>query len=236
MNTKLGPFRRLLAVGGVALAGTVALTGCSLLESASPDDTESNEVTDEQADQAADAAPGDCLPEVYNGPDATAFTVECDAPEAFWTLTAIEKDPAVTASADGSIEDPAGIYALCGDEVNAQLPGKPWTDWDMIYDPTSLKVDYLYCIEALGTPNAAGVTPVVPSNAGECFSTADWNIGVYDCADPLVDATLVSVIEVDQAEWETVDYDTLANEQCTSASYAPAMDYFGRTAAVFCID
>jgi hypothetical protein len=236
MNTKFGPIRRVLAVSGIALAGTVAFSGCSLLDQAASEDTESNEVTNEQVDQAADAAPGDCLPEVYNGPDATAFTVDCDAPEAFWTLTAIEADPGITAEADGSIADPTAIYGVCGEEVNAQVPGKNWTDWDMIYDEVTLEVNYLYCIEALGTPTAAGVTPVVPSNAGECFSTADWNYGVYDCADANVDATVASVIEIDQAEWATADYDALAMEQCTSSSYFPAQDYFGRVAAVFCID
>jgi hypothetical protein len=232
----LGPIRRLLAVGGAAVAGALALTGCGMLEDAATENTADDEVSSSQLDAAADAAAGDCLPEPPVGGPTDTFAIECDSAEAFWTLTAIEANPDVLATADGSVEDPAAVYELCGEEVNAQIPGQAWTDWNMIYDQTTLKIDYLFCLEAIGNPTPEGATPVVPSAAGECFSTADFMLGTYDCNAGVTDATIASVITVDQAEWETVDYDALAMEQCTSSSYFPATDIFGRTAAVFCID
>jgi hypothetical protein len=230
------PIRRLLAVGGVVLAGSVALSGCSLLADAANDDTSGTEVSGEQVDAVAEAKAGDCLPEEMLSQQDTTFTVPCDDPTAFWTLTAIEADSTAVATTDGSgVVDPQPVYDLCGEQVNAQVPGATWTDYSMIYNPSTYEVDYLFCVEALGNPSAEGATPTVPANAGECTlsTTEQWNYGVFDCA--AGDSTISSVISVDQAEWATVNPDDLAME-CTGSSYMPGTDQFGRTAAVFCLE
>lgn len=237
LNTEtFGPIRRLLAIGGVALAGSVALSGCGILEDAASDSATDNEVSNEQVDAVADAKAGDCLPEEMISADPSVFAVECSDPTAFWTITEIQADPGLTATADGSgVEDPQAIFDLCGETVGAQVPGATWTDWSMIYDQTTYAVDYVFCVEANGVPSSEGVTPTVPANAGECTLTAttQWNFGTIDCA--AGDAVITSVIDIPQAEWETADVDALAAE-CTGSSYYPAEDQFGRTASVFCLE
>ena len=240
LNTEtFGPIRRLLAVGGVALAGAVALSGCGILDdAASSDSTDDTEVNSDQYDAAADAAEGDCLPEPPVGGDNSTFAIDCSDPTAFWTLTAIEADPGITAEADGSIADPTPIYELCGDEVGANIPGAAWTDWNMIYDQTTLNVDYLFCLEANGNPTADGATPVYPSAEGECFSSADYMIGTYPCDSATVDSTIVDVVEVDPAEWATAEADaeSIATDECAGdwSYYIAAVDQFGGTAAIYC--
>ncbi|MDA1360522.1 hypothetical protein O1R50_12870 [Glycomyces luteolus] len=238
LNTEtFGPIRRLLAVGGIALAGSVALSGCGILEDAASDSATDNEVSDEQVDAVADAKVGDCLPEEMISADPSVFAVDCSDPTAFWTITAFEADPGLTAASDGSsLTDPQPIFDMCGEEVGAQIPGATWTDWSMVYDQTTLEVNYIFCVEANGNPSTEGVTPTVPANEGECTLTAttQWNYGTIDCA--AGDAAITSVIEVPQAEWETVDVDALATEECTGSSYFGAEDQFARTAAVFCLE
>lgn len=240
LNTEtFGPIRRLLAVGGVALAGSVALTGCSILEDAASDTSSDTEVSGDQFDAVAEAAAGDCLPETMLGEDSSTFAVECSDPTAFWTLTAIEADPGLTAEADGSIADPTPIYDLCGEEVGAQIPGAAWTDWNMVYDQTTFAVDYLFCVEAIGTPSALGTTPVVP-NVGECFNSmaAEYQYGVLPCDSADVDSEVVDVFEVDPASWATAEADaeSMAMGECAGdwSYYSAAVDQFGRTAAIYC--
>ncbi|MCC3763629.1 hypothetical protein K3N28_11160 [Glycomyces sp. TRM65418] len=234
-----GPIRRALAVGGLALTGTLALTGCGILDQASSTDSAS-EVSEEQFDAVADAAAGDCLPEEMLGGDNSTFAVDCEDPTAFWTITAIEADPAVTANASGTVDDPAGVYELCGETVAAQIPGSPWTDWNMIYDPTTLTVDYLFCVEAIGVPTAAGTTPVVPA-AGECYNSmsvsSELHFGTLPCDSADVDSVVVDAIAVDQADWATADAEAIAAE-CSGewVYYQPVMDQFGRTTAVYCTE
>jgi hypothetical protein len=240
LNTETsGPIRRLLAVGGVVLAGSVALSGCSLLEEAASDETSGSEVSGEQFDAVAEAAAGDCLPEVMLGEDSSTFAVECSDPTAFWTLTAIEADPGLTAEADGSLADPTPIYDLCGESVGAQVPGATWTDWNMVYDQVTMNVDYLFCVEAIGNPSALGTTPTVPG-AGECFNSmaAEFQYGVLACDSPDVDTTVVDVFEVDPASWATAEADaeSIAMGECEGdwTYYSAAVDQFGRTAAIYC--
>ncbi|HEX2144973.1 MAG TPA: hypothetical protein VHG10_10745 [Glycomyces sp.] len=233
-----GPIRRLLAVGGVAIAGTVALSGCGILEDAASDSSSDTEVSDEQFDAVAEAAEGDCLPEAMLSEESSTFAVECSDPTAFWTLTAIEADPAVTASSDGSVADPQPIYDLCGETVGAQTPGAAWTDWNMVYDTTTLTVDYLFCVEAIGNPTAAGTNPVVP-DAGECFNSmsvsSEFHYGTLPCDSADVDTVVVDAIAVDQAEWAMADAETISADCSGEWTYfQPATDQFGRTTAVYC--
>jgi len=232
-----GPIRRLLAVGGIAVAGVVALSGCSLLEDAASD-TPTDEVNGEQFDAVADAASGDCLPEPPVGGATDTFAIECNSAEAFWTLTAIEADPGITAESDGSIADPTAIYELCGDEVGANIPGQAWTDWNMVYDQTTLNVDYLFCLEAIGNPTVDGATPVYPSAEGECFNSTDYMYGTYACDSASVDSTIVDVFEVQPDGWANAagDAESMATGECSGdwTYYAPAVDQFGRAAAIYC--
>lgn len=240
LNTEtFGPIRRLLAVGGVALAGSVALSGCGILEDAGSD-TGSTEVSADQVDAVADAAVGDCLPEAMISDDPSVFAVECSDPTAFWTITAIDHDPGVTADAGGSFADPTPVYDLCGETVAAQTPGAKWTDWNMIYDQVTLGVDHLFCVEAIGNPTAAGTNPVVP-DAGDCFSSAsvasEFHYGTIYCCAPEVDNVVVDAIAVDQAEWATADAEAISAD-CSGdwTYYAGATDQFGRTTAVYCTE
>lgn len=235
-----GPIRRLLAVGGIALAGSVALTGCGILEDAASDSATDNEVSGEQVDAVAEAAAGDCLPEAMLGADTSTFAVPCDDPTAFWSITAIEADPGLTATSDGaSLTDPQPIFDMCGEEVGAQVPGATWTDWSMVYDQTTFAVDYIFCVEALGVPSALGTTPTVP-DVDECFNSmaGEYQYGTLACDSADVDSTVVDVVEVDPAEWMGADAnaEAIAGE-CSGdwMSYLPAVDQFGRTAAVYCL-
>ncbi|MCD0444840.1 hypothetical protein LO763_14575 [Glycomyces sp. A-F 0318] len=232
-----GPIRRLLAVGGVAVAGTVALTGCGILEDAATENTADDEVNSAQYDAVADAAEGDCLPEPPVGGATDTFAIACDDPEAFWTLTAIAADPGITATG-GSIADPAAVYELCGEEIGANIPGQAWTDWNMIYDQTTGNVDYLFCLEATGNPTVDGATPVYPSAEGECFSSTDYMIGTYPCDAAGVDSTIVDTVEVQADAWATAEADaeSIATGECSGdwTYYLPAIDQFGRAAAVYC--
>jgi hypothetical protein len=236
----LGPIRRILAVGGVALAGSIALTGCGILEDAASDSTTDNEVSDEQVDAVADAKVGDCLPEEMISADPSIFAVDCSDPTAFWTITAFEADPGLTANTDGSsLTDPQPVFDMCGETVGAQVPGATWTDWSMIYDQTTYTVDYIFCVESNGVPSSLGTNPVVPA-AGDCFNSmaAEYQYGTLPCDSPDVDSTVVDVVEVDPAEWMGAD----ANAEALAAdcsgdytAYLPAVDQFGRTAAVYCL-
>jgi hypothetical protein len=239
LNETIAPIRRALAVGGLTVAGAIALTGCGILDAA--DDTASDtEVSGDQFDAVAEAAVGDCLPQEMLGGDSSTFAIDCSDPAAFWTLTAIEADPAVTASASGTVDDPTAVYDMCGETVAAQTPGAKWTDWNMIYNETTLTVDYLFCVEAIGNPTAAGTNPVVPS-AGECFNSAtvadEYHFGTLPCDDPAVDSVVVDAIAVDQAEWATADVAAIS-EECSGewTYYQPATDQFGRTTAVYCTE
>lgn len=233
------PIRRLLALGGVVLAGGVALSGCSLIADASDDETSGTEVSSEQYDAVADAKAGDCLPEEMLVEDSSTFAVDCSDPTAFWTLTAIEPGAGLTAEADGSLADPTPIYDLCGESVAAQVPGATWSDWNLVYDKVTLEVNYLFCVEAIGNPSALGTTPTVP-DAGECFNSqaAEFQYGVLACDSPDVDTTVVDVVEVDPAEWATAEADaeSIAMDGCEGdwTYYSAAVDQFGRTAAIYC--
>lgn len=233
MNTNFGPFRRrLLAVGGVAFAGAIALTGCGILDAAS-DDTDSTEVSGEQFDAAADAAAGDCLPYEVFSEDESVFSIDCSGEDAFWTITSITADPGLTATGD-DLTDTQAVYDACGEENGANIPGQPWTDWNMIYDPTTGELDYLFCIEAIDKPNAEGKTPVVPTT-GDCLSSTDVEWFKLDCADPAADTTVTDAIVFDAADWAAPDVDS-AIASCPVSSYE-VMDRTGAfTTSVLCVE
>lgn len=236
-----GPIRRLLAVGGVALAGSVALSGCGFLEEAASDDSSGTDVSADQVDAVAEAAAGDCLPEEMITSDSSTFAVECTDPTAFWTITAIEADPGLTATTDGyGVTDPQAVFDMCGETVGAQVPGATWSSWSMVYDPTDFTVNYIFCVDALGTPSSLGTNPVVPA-AGECFNSMakESQFGTIACDSPDVDSTVVDVAEVAPAEWMGADADAeaIATNGCSGdwTFFLPAVDEFGRTAAVYCL-
>ncbi len=214
-----GPIRRLLAVGGIALAGSVALTGCGILEDAASDSATDNEVSGEQVDAVAEAAAGDCLPEAMLGADTSTFAVPCDDPTAFWSITAIEADPGLTATSDGgSLTDPQPIFDMCGEEVGAQVPGATWTDWSMVYDQTTFAVDYIFCVEALGVPSSWAPRRSCPQRR-RVLQLHGRRVPVRHpaCDSPDVDSTSSTSSRSTPAEWTAAD----ANAEAIAAS-APA--------------
>ncbi|WP_112135016.1 hypothetical protein [Glycomyces dulcitolivorans] len=231
MNTKLGSIRRLLAVGGVGLAAAIALSGCGILEDAGSD-TDSTDVSGDQVDAVADAAAGDCLPYEVLSDDPAVFDVDCSGADAFWSITNIVADPGLTA-AGGDLTDTQAIYDTCGEEVGAYLPGKPWTDWNMIYDVTTGNVDYLFCIEALDQPNAEGKTPVTP-DTGSCMSSTDTEWYQVDCADATADTTVTEAVTFDTADWAAPDVEGAA--AACAGVYYELSDQFGRTSGILCVE
>ncbi|WP_026932357.1 hypothetical protein [Glycomyces tenuis] len=227
------PFKRVLAVAGVGLAGAVALSGCSLLESSDDGDSGSTEVSDEQVDAAADAQSGDCLAPGFLDGTSDEFTIDCSDPTAQWTITAIEADPGVTASG-GDIADPQPIFDLCGEEVGALLPGKPLTDWNMIYDQATGAVDYLFCIEATDQPDGEGALLAVPTT-GECFSSADAEWKTLPCDSAAADSTVANAVEFPSSEWAAPDVEG-ATAECGGTAYYELLDQFDRTTGLLCVE
>ena len=234
--------KRLLSLGAVSLAA-VALAGCGVLEPDSVDSADSVDSTDsvesntdvssEQVDAVADAEPGDCLPQEVVSSDPEVFEVDCSSPEAYWTITAIDGDTDATAAL-GDLTDHQHAFDLCGDEVGALLPGKPLTDWNMIYDQISGEVDYLFCIEALTEPDDEGRVAVVPA-AGDCFASSDAEWSTLPCDSALADYSVVDVVELELAEHDQADLDAAA-VGCGDSAYYELTDLFGRTSALLCIE
>ncbi|WP_030144505.1 hypothetical protein [Glycomyces sp. NRRL B-16210] len=227
-----GPLRRLLAVSAAGLAGAVALTGCSLLSGSTDDSTDGNDVSEEQFDAAADASAGDCLPFEILGTDQDTFAIDCGGEDAFWSITEIVADPGIT-TAGGTITDDQQIFDVCGEEIGAFLPGKPWTEWNMIYDQGTGEVDYLFCVEALDKPDADEKTPAVPE-AGECISSADTAWYTLPCEAALADTTVTHTVAFDTADWAAPDVETAVAE-CAGVYYE-LTDQFNRVNGVVCTD
>ncbi|THV27550.1 hypothetical protein [Glycomyces paridis] len=210
--------RRLLASCGAALA----LTGCGPFG-----DTDSG--AEDAPIPVAEAAVGDCTArDVPDDPED--FAVDCGSADAFWTITAIE-DPDLIA-VGGTLPD-AEVFAFCGESIGAQVPGRAWTDWGMVADAVSGEVKSLFCLEAVGRPTAAGADPTAPSE-GECLDPADDILGTYPCDSPEAAFTVSSVVAIDESEWGTADTAALASA-CGGHAHE-AVDRFGRTTAVYCLE
>ncbi|WP_051326336.1 hypothetical protein [Glycomyces tenuis] len=214
------PLRRLAAAG---LLGLAMLTGC-----------ESNE--ESPAPGITEAEPGECLPREIPARDAVEFTVDCDDEAAFWTLTAISGDSGASSPDGADLVDDQPLFDLCGEEITAYFPGRPHTGWDMVHDEESGEVEYLFCFEAIGRPDAEGATPVVPA-VEECFESSDVEWWTRPCDPAVADAVVTDVFELeleDRGAFGDV-FEELSG-QCTGSAYRGLVDDFGRTSGIICFD
>lgn len=221
--------KRLLAVGAIGLAGAVALTGCSLLEG--DVDTDAGEVSNSAVNAASDAAPGDCLTIDFAGADDSEFSIDCEDPAAYWTVTAITDETDAEVSGEALVDNQP-VFDLCGEAVGSLVPGQPLTDWNMIYDPTTGAVDYLFCTEAKTEANADGKTAAIPAE-GECFNSAEFGMWTTPCDAADADSSVTGFVELELGEYAATDLEEAA--AACEMSYYDLIDQFGRASGVLCI-
>ena len=181
-------------------------------------------------------AVGLCLP--YE-PVVSGFsfdlTTPCDSAEAFWTITAASDAIDATADAEGRLTDPQPAYDLCGEEYGAYQLGELWKDWYFTYDDTSLAIEEMYCVEAIGNPDADGRTPVTP-DTGACFDDSDqwWTV---PCDSDLALYEVLDAIAVDPPEEMSDDQANSASADCSGGDFFwQVTDIEGRTTAILCGD
>jgi hypothetical protein len=211
------------------------------------DDTATDSGTSEQApseeDSAEEEQPGQpnvpatsCLP--YE-PQLAAFGFDlstgCDSPDAFWRITDSSDTTAAAVGPDGSLADIQVAVDLCGADYARLQLGELWKDWYFTYDSASLVVEQLVCVEALGTPDAAGRVPIMP-DTGSCFDDSDrwWTV---PCDLPEALYVVVDTVAVDPPRAMTLEEADAASAPCSGgALFWQVADADGRTTNILCGD
>ncbi|MFC3495532.1 hypothetical protein [Glycomyces rhizosphaerae] len=181
------------------------------------------------SDTAATVAEGDCLIEdltTITGTDTdptAGLTAECEATEAFWTVSKLVDDPDLRADSSGTLEDYTGIETECGAVALRGAFGEVWQSYFYVYDWDGGKVDYLMCLTAIEKENADGGLPITP-NVGDCTND---DLVKLDCSAP---GALYVVDEVEAydppLDISAFDY-TTAVGGCANSGYYAAELYGG---------
>ncbi|HEU5128647.1 MAG TPA: hypothetical protein VFU12_11715 [Glycomyces sp.] len=202
-------------------------------EATEPSPTEPEETT---GPPSAEDAVGLCLPaEPQIAGYAFDLSTPCDAPEAFWRVTAADDDTGATVDGEGMLADVQDAYDVCGEDHGSFQLGEPWKDWYFTYDEATSDVEGLYCVEALGNPDAEGRVPVTP-DTGSCFDDSDtwWSM---PCDSDLAMYEVVDTVEVDPPEELSTEE---ANEESTPCSggefFWQVKNVEGLTTAILCGD
>jgi hypothetical protein len=182
------------------------------------------------------SAVGQCLPYDPKVEGRDLELIACDAPEAFWEITAQSYDIDATGGADGLEDNQAG-YELCGEDYGALRPGEPWTIWHGLTGDSD-EVENLYCLKALGNPNpeSDAHTPYAPDE-GTCIDRegATWTV---DCGSPEADFKVVDAIEFDEPrELSDDEVEAEAHATCDEAQYyKDLVNFDDRVTMILCLN
>ncbi|HLU26961.1 MAG TPA: hypothetical protein VKZ65_00885 [Glycomyces sp.] len=170
------------AVGAVVLVGVViairAFAGGS-------DDTDpNNDTLDREQMKAAETAEvGDCMADALSSA-TDDLVVDCDDPNAFWTITEVSDDSGAEVDIMGELTDPQLVVDICGQAYMGWEIGQLWKSYQYVYTEQTQglggPVDYLYCVEAIDKQDERGRTPKVP-DTGECLND-DQGFWTVDCS------------------------------------------------------
>ncbi len=238
---------------GLAVAGAVVLIAAIVLlvlylrddesepgtiEDTTPEETTESPTADEETTESPsiEDAVGLCLP--YE-PQISGYSFDlstpCDGEEAFWEVTAASDDVGASVDGEGVLADVQAAYDVCGEDYGGFQLGEPWKDWYFTYDESTSNVEELYCVEALGNPDAEGRMPVTP-DTGDCFDDSDtwWSV---PCDSELALYEVVDTVTVDPpVEMSNEE----ANEQSAPCSggefFWQIMNVEGLTSAILCGD
>lgn len=243
--------RNYTLIGAIIVGCTVLALGSILLltfvanrddgDTVAGDDTTSAEETTAPEDETTTPEDEETTPETDGGEVGQCLPYEptilgdglelitCDDAEAFWEITnqSYEIDAAV--DDEGNLESNDVAYELCGAEYGRSILGELWTNWHWVY--SSGQVDSLYCIKALGNPDAEGRLPYTPAT-GDCFDDSDqwWTV---ECDSDLALYEVVDTVEFDEPQ--DLDDDQAAEEAtCGGEYYWEVTDVDGLTTAIVC--
>ncbi|GAB3647654.1 hypothetical protein [Glycomyces tarimensis] len=209
-----------------------AETSSTAEETASPggDENTSPDAEETSAEPTVDEEVGRCMvydPEVVG--DGLELLDSCGDAEAFWKVTNMSFDVSATVDDEGNLTDNQVAYDLCGADYGISHLGEPWTNWHWVYSEGT--VDSLYCIEAIGNPDADGRVPYTPGD-GDCFDdSSEW--WTVPCDSDLALYEVVDTVEFDEPK-ELSDDEAAAEATCGGEYYWEVTDTEGRTSAIIC--
>lgn len=195
------------------------------------------ELSSETGDEKSTAV-GLCLP--YDLDDLevgkngmAAVAVECDAPTAFWEITAESYDIDAPVDEQGKFADNQPKYDVCGEGHGAVYPGEPLNTTYLVH--SSSEAVSLHCLQALGNPdpNSEAHTPFVPDE-GTCLSAEriSWTV---DCASAEADYNVVGKVVLDEPR-SLSDDEVAQLVTCGGQKYSTVTDIEDRTIAILCVN
>ena len=216
-------------VSSILVIVAIAVVKVFLLGNDDDHDAATNQLTDSEADAAQQAAEGDCMPEQYGSGPGEELIVPCDDPRAYWTITKIDDDAAVSVS-EGDVTYLQDAFDICGEEVYARIPGEAWVDYNFF--EVNGTTEQFFCLEAVQEPNTTGQIPKTPG-VGACFDDLSW--ATVDCSDSAAEAEVIDAVPVSPPEeLSESDAEALANQCSGGAYYWQVIDPLGRTGGVVC--
>ncbi|HLU28930.1 MAG TPA: hypothetical protein VKZ65_10865 [Glycomyces sp.] len=246
-KSRTGLIAVIAVVGAVLLVVAVVLIVTNLregeesepgaLEDTSEEATEPSPTEPETTGPpTTEEAVGLCLPaEPQIAGYSFDLSTPCDAPEAFWRITAAADDTGAAVDQEGMLADVQVAYDLCGEEHGSFQLGEPWKDWYFTYDEATSNVEELYCVEAVGNPDEEGRTPVTP-DTGACFDDSDtwWTV---PCDSDLAMYEVVDTITVDPPEEMSTEEANEASTPCSGGEFFwQVKNVEGLTTAILCGD
>ncbi|HEU5128648.1 MAG TPA: hypothetical protein VFU12_11720 [Glycomyces sp.] len=195
-----------------------------------PEDEETSPEVEETTPIADDGEVGKCLPyEPVIAGDGLELLSSCDGADAFWEITNQTYDIDAPVDSEGNLLDNQVAYDLCGDTYGTSYLGELWTNWHWVYSAGS--TDSLYCIKAIGNPDAEGRLPYTPGD-GDCFDDSDkwWTVS---CTSDLAVYEVVGTVEFDEPK-DLDDAEAASEATCGGAYYWEVTNVEGLTTAILC--
>lgn len=231
---------------GILLAGVLGVVGINMMRGGDDDEaasapstseaTSEEQPTTEEEPARPDAPATSCLPyEPVLAPFGFDLSAGCGSPDAFWRITNSSDTTGAAVNADGTLADTQVAIDLCGAEYAGPQLGELWKDWYFTYDSTTLVVEQLVCVEALGNPDAIGRLPIMP-DTGSCFDDGDqwWTV---PCERPEAVYVVVDTVAIDPPQVMTLEEADRASAPCSGgALFWQVLDAEGRTTDVLCGD
>ncbi|THV23463.1 Hsp70 family protein [Glycomyces paridis] len=177
-------------------------------------------------------AVGDCMYEDMDL-DADQWTVDCDEPEAFWSVVKVDLNP--MAVEDGELADYADAEAVCGNLVRYYIPGEIWADYNFVYNTDTTTTKQFFCLQAVNKADEDGRYPKVP-DVGDCIDDDPDPTSVpCDAAGALYQVTHAETIGPPLEL--TLDEVRARLDGCPDSDYYPwGFDWDGRYSGVVCYE